>query len=55
MQAKLNLIQSGLGQKAKMKYTTSIQIESCIINKLRIQAMAKIAKAFSVSIEGSTK
>ena len=49
--AKLGLTQDDLANKADIKYTTLMKVESGTVNKPSVQTMAKIAKALGVSIE----
>jgi transcriptional regulator with XRE-family HTH domain len=42
-------------QKADIKYTTLMKVESGVVNKPSVQTMAKIAKAIGVSIEDLIK
>jgi len=55
MRAKLGLTQDDLAKKADIKYTTLMKVESGMVNKPSVQTMAKIAKAFGVSIEDLLK
>ena len=48
---KLGLTQDDLAKKADIKYTTLMKVESGTVNRPSVQTMAKIAKAFGVSIE----
>jgi DNA-binding XRE family transcriptional regulator len=51
LRAKLGLTQDDLAKKADIKYTTLMKVESGAVDKPSVQTMAKIAKAFGVSIE----
>ena len=55
LRAKLGLTQDDLAQKADIKYTTLMKVESGTVNKPSVQTMAKIAKALGVSIEDLIK
>ena len=55
LRAKLGLTQDDLAKKADIKYTTLIKVEGGSVNKPSVQTMAKIAKAFDVSIEDLLK
>ena len=52
---KLGLSQDNLAKKADIKYRTLMKVESGTVNKPSVQTMAKIAKAFGVSIEDLIK
>ena len=51
LRTKLGLTQDDLANKADIKYTTLMKVESGTVNKPSVQTMAKIAKALGVSIE----
>jgi len=48
---KLGLSQEDFAKKSGVKYTTLTKIESNVIKKPSVLIMAKLAKAFGVSIE----
>lgn len=49
--AKAGLTQEELARKADIKYTTLTKIESNVIKKPSVHAVARIAKVLGVSIE----
>ena len=53
--AKLGLSQEDFAKKSGVKYTSLTKIESGVIKTPSVLAMAKIAKALSVSIEDLLK
>ena len=52
---KLGLAQEDFAKKSGVKYTTLTKIESNVIKKPSVLIMAKLAKAFGVSIEDLIK
>ena len=52
---KLGLSQEDFAKKSGVKYTTLTKIESNVIKKPSVLIMAKLAKAFGVSIEDLIK
>lgn len=48
---KLRLSQEDFAQKSGVKYTTLTKIETGVIKNPSVAIMAKIAKAFGISIE----
>jgi transcriptional regulator with XRE-family HTH domain len=52
---KQGLTQEDLAKKSGLKYTTLTKIESNVIKKPSVLTMAKLAKAFGVSIEDLIK
>ena len=55
LRLKLELSQDEFARKADIPYTTLTKIETGVIKKPSVFAMAKIAKAFGVSIEDLLK
>ena len=55
LRIKQGLSQDDLARKAELKYSTLAKIEGDFVKKPGVQMVAKIAKAFGVSVEDLLK